>query len=61
MIVLYLSADATVSFNPVEYSGMEGDGPLMVCVQIFTMANSSENDISVVLETVDGVKTGMHL
>ena len=56
--LLCLPAAATVSFNPVEYSGVEGDGQLMVCLEILTTADSSEYDVIVSLQTVDGAKTG---
>ena len=49
-----------MGFNPVEYSGVEGDGQLMVCVEILTTAESSEYDVIVDLKSVDGAKAGTH-
>ena len=44
----------------MEYSGVEGDGQLRVCVEILTTAESSEYNVIVDLEVVDGAKTGTH-
>ena len=57
-ILTNLITAATVRFNPVEYSGVEGDGELMVCVDILTTADSSQYDVIATLNTVDGIKTG---
>ena len=56
-----LTTAATVSFNPVEYSGVEGDGQLMVCVQVLTTAISSQSDFTVFMATNDSSKTGTGL
>ena len=44
----------------MEYSGVEGDGQLRVCVEVLTTAESSEYNVIVDLEAVDGAKTGTH-
>ncbi len=55
-----LCTEATLRFNPVLYNIMEGNGTLMVCVEILTEADSSQYSISVLLQTIDGAKTSKH-
>ena len=45
----------------MEYSGVEGDGQLTVCVQILTAAISSQSDFTVFMTTNDSSKTGTGL
>ncbi len=47
-------------FNPIKYNAVEGSGTLMVCVEILTEAESSQQTIDVELETIDGAKTSMY-
>ncbi len=55
-----LCTEAILRFNPIEYNIMEGNGTLMVCVEILTEAEGSQYSISVLLQTFDGVKTSKH-
>ncbi len=52
---------ANLRFNSIEYNIMEGNGTLMVCVEILTEAVGSQYTISGLLQTYfDGVKTSKH-